>query len=92
MAFRVNGPFVIDSINGYRAIRRTLARRLKLDASDYTIEYQMTLRALRARARIVEFPTCERPRIAGNTGAQSIPTGVRFMRCFMKELLSPIAR
>ncbi|HEY6258533.1 MAG TPA: glycosyltransferase family 2 protein, partial [Xanthobacteraceae bacterium] len=79
-AFRRHGPFITDSINGYRAIRRSLARRLKLDASDYTFEYQMTMRALRVGANIVEFPTHERPRIAGDTGAPSIPTGLRFAR------------
>src|SRR5262249_49804722 len=88
MAFRRTGPFVTDSINGYRAIRRPLAQRLKLDASDYTIEYQMTIRALRAGARIIEFPTHERPRIAGDTGAPSIPTGMRFVGRLARELLA----
>jgi hypothetical protein len=86
VAFRRRGPFITDSINGFRAIRRTLAESLKLDAPDYTIEYQMTIRALRAGAAIVEFPTCERARIAGKTGAPSFPTGVRFLRRFLAEL------
>ncbi len=85
-AFRSNGPYVTDSINGYRAIRRALAQRIALDAADYTIEYQMTIRAMRAGAAIVEFPTCEGPRIAGKTGAPSIPTGMRFLRRFFAEL------
>jgi glycosyltransferase involved in cell wall biosynthesis len=89
IAFGNNDPFVTDSINGYRAIRRSLVQRLKLDAVDYTIEYQMTIRALRAGARIVEFPTHEHSRIAGNTGAPSIPTGLRFVRRFMSELFQP---
>jgi glycosyltransferase involved in cell wall biosynthesis len=89
LAFRRSGPFITDSINGYRAIRRSLAQRLALDAADYTIEYQMTMRALRAGARVVEFPTHEHPRIAGNTGAPSIPTGLRFVRRFFTELMRP---
>lgn len=87
LAFRRGGPFITDSINGYRAIRRSLAQRLALDAADYTIEYQMTMRALRAGARVVEFPTHEHPRIAGSTGAASIPTGLRFVRRFFTELM-----
>jgi glycosyltransferase involved in cell wall biosynthesis len=92
LAFRRSGPFITDSINGFRAIRRSLADRLQLDASDYTIEYQMTIRALRAGARVAEFPTRERPRIAGQTGASSIPTGLRFTKRFFTELMqsSPI--
>jgi glycosyltransferase involved in cell wall biosynthesis len=88
-AFRTSGAFVTDSINGFRAIRRSLAQRLKLDATDYTIEYQMTIRALRAGARVVEFPTHEGRRVAGHTGAPSIPTGLRFIGRFCTELTRP---
>lgn len=86
LAFRKTGPYITDSINGFRAIRRNLAEKLALDADGYTIEYQMTMRALGARARIVEFPTHEHPRLAGDTGAPSIPTGIAFLKCFFREL------
>jgi glycosyltransferase involved in cell wall biosynthesis len=91
LAFRRSGNYVSDSINGYRAITRAAARRLALDAHDYTIEYQMTMRALRARLRITEFPTIEHPRVAGETQARSIPTGLRFLRAFWRELRAPMA-
>jgi hypothetical protein len=84
-AFRKSGPYVTDSINGFRAIRAELARKLNLDAVGYTIEYQMTMRALDAGARIVEFPTHEHARLAGDTGAPSIQTGLAFIRCFWRE-------
>jgi glycosyltransferase involved in cell wall biosynthesis len=86
LMFRKSGPYITDSINGFRAIRRSLADRIQLDASGYTIEYQMTMRSLAAGARIVEFPTHEYPRIAGETGAPSFQTGLRFIRCFFQEL------
>jgi len=78
--------FVTDSINGYRAIKKTAAYTLALDASDYTIEYQMTMRALSNGLNIHEFPTHEGQRVAGETGAQSIPTGIRFIKRFISEL------
>lgn len=84
--FRKSGPFVTDSINGYRALTRRAAQDLKLDALDYTIEYQMTIRALKKRMAIVEFPTREGQRVAGVTGASSFPTGVRFVRTLSREL------
>jgi len=83
--FRKNGPFVTDSINGYRAITRRAARDLKLDALDYTIEYQMTIRALKKRMTIVEFPTREGLRVAGVSGAPSFPTGLRFLKRLWAE-------
>src|SRR5712691_8888501 len=84
--FRKAGPFVTDSINGYRAITRRAAKDLKLDALDYTIEYQMTIRALKKRMAIVEFPTTEGQRVAGATGASSFPTGMRFLKRLWREL------
>lgn len=83
---RSHRPYVSDSINGYRAITRAAARQLELDAPDYTIEYQMTIRALHAGLRIAEFPTYEGQRVAGDTGAPSFPTGVKFIQRFIYEL------
>ena len=83
--FRKVGCFVTDSINGYRAITRHAAQELKLDALDYTIEYQMTIRALKQRMAIAEFPTREGQRVAGVTGASSFPTGLRFLRRLWTE-------
>lgn len=88
VAFRRRGPFITDTINGFRAITRAAARRIALDALDYTIEYQMSIRALKQKLAIVEFPTHEGARVAGQTGAPSLPTGWRFLRRFVRELLS----
>ena len=84
--FRKKGPYITDSINGYRAITKAAAQKLKLDATDYTIEYQMTIRAFKNKLNIVEFPTQELARVSGETKAQSIPTGLRFLNCLFKEL------
>jgi hypothetical protein len=84
-AFNTSSIYITDSINGYRAISKSLADQLALDALDYTIEYQMTIRAMRKRAKIYEFPTHEHSRIAGETGASSIPTGLRFLKRFFIE-------
>jgi glycosyltransferase involved in cell wall biosynthesis len=85
LVFRRKGAYVTDAINGYRAVTRDAAGRLELDALDYTIEFQMTIRAMANRLAIVEFPTVEGHRIAGETGAPSLPTGLRFIRCFLRE-------
>lgn len=79
MMFRKQGPFITDSINGFRAITKEAAKTLQLDAPDYTIEYQMTIRGFKSHMNIVEFPTIEGQRVAGETGAPAIPTGLRFL-------------
>jgi glycosyltransferase involved in cell wall biosynthesis len=85
LVFRRRGPYITDSINGYRAITAKAAAALNLDASDYTIEYQMTMRALKHGMKIVEFPTVEGQRVAGESGAPSVSTGLRFIRRFWTE-------
>ena len=87
LAFRHEGPFITDSINGFRGVKRHLLEALDLDAVGYTVEYQMTMRALARRLNVVEFPTVEGQRIGGETKAAAIPTGLRFVRCFADELL-----
>ncbi len=87
--FRKKGKYITDSINGFRALSKATAEKLQLDAFDYTIEYQMTMRALRAGLNVVEFPTQEGQRVAGETGAPSWSTGLRFIKCFFRELFRP---
>jgi glycosyltransferase involved in cell wall biosynthesis len=83
---KLRSPYITDSINGYRGITKKAAETLQLDAPDYTIEYQMTMRAMKHKLNIKEFPTYEGQRIAGETGAPSFPTGVKFIKRFFKEL------
>lgn len=83
--FNRSGRFVTDSINGFRAVHVGRARSLNLSASGFTLEYQMTIRAMQKGFRIAEFPTEEFPREFGTTRARSIPTGLRFISCLIRE-------
>ena len=80
------GPYITDTINGFRGIRKALIEELKLDAEGYTLENQMTLRSLKFKKKIVEFPTYEGDRIAGYSKAPSIPTGINFLKRLLKEV------
>jgi len=83
--FKKNGPYISDSINGFRALTMDTYKKLQLSANDYTIEYQMTIRSFKKELTIKEFPTIEGQRVAGETGAPSIPTGLRFIKRFLTE-------
>lgn len=85
--FRRTGQFVTDSINGYRALTVEGYKKLGLTAQDYTIEYQMTIRSFKHQLRIKEFPTIEGQRVAGDTGAPSFQTGIKFLKRLWSELL-----
>ncbi len=86
MLFNRGNRYVTDSINGFRGVRRQLLLDLQLDAVGFTIEYQMTIRAMQRGAKVTEFPTQEHPRIGGETKALSIPTGLRFLTCLWQEV------
>ena len=80
------GPYITDTINGFRGIRRGAFLKLAPQSMGYTIEYEMTIRAMKQRMRIVEIPTIEGDRIGGRTKAPSLYTGLVFLRFFIAEI------
>lgn len=82
------GGNVTDSINGFRAIRKDKFFALNLDAEGFAIEYQMTLRALKAGYKIMEIPTIESNRIGGESTAHAIPTGLKVLRVLIREIIN----
>ena len=81
------GGNVTDSINGYRAIKKDSLKRLRLDAGGFAIEFQMTIRALKAKMKIAEIPTIEGNRIGGKSTSVAIPTGLKFIYYLLRELV-----
>lgn len=75
-----------DTINGYRAIKKDKFNLLHLDAEGFTIEYQMSIRAMKLGLHIAEIPTIEGDRIGGKSTAYSLPTGLNVLKVFLKEL------
>lgn len=86
MIFNKSDKYVTDSINGYRAVTKKTLEKINLDAFNYTIEYQMTIRAMKNNLKIHEFPTIEGQRLYGVTGAPSIRTGFAFIKRFLIEV------
>jgi len=75
-----------DSINGYRAITKSAFQQLKLDGTGFVIEYQMSIRALKLKLKIKEISTLEGDRIGGESGSKAIPTGLLFIKFFLREI------
>ncbi|MCL5035493.1 MAG: glycosyltransferase family 2 protein [Chloroflexi bacterium] len=80
------GPYVTDTINGFRAIRREAFNKLKLTETRFPIEYQMTTRSMKAGFKIAEIPTREGDRIGGESKALSIPVGLGHLKILIQEL------
>ncbi len=78
---------VTDTINGYRAIKKSAFQKLNLDATGFAIEYQMTIRALKLQMKVIEIPTIEGNRIGGKSTSYAIPTGFRFIYFLLREIV-----
>jgi glycosyltransferase involved in cell wall biosynthesis len=83
------GTYVTDTINGFRGIRRAAFGTLGLASMGYTIEFEMTIRAMKQRLAIVELPTREGHRVGGETKAPSLKTGLVFLRFLFAEFRRP---
>ncbi|MDF1501553.1 glycosyltransferase family 2 protein [Roseisolibacter sp. H3M3-2] len=84
------GARLSDSQNGYRAARTSLLRALDLSAVRHTIELEMTMRALRAGARVAEHPTHEYPRRFGRSSLSVTRQGLLFLGVFLRECVRPL--
>jgi glycosyltransferase involved in cell wall biosynthesis len=79
------GTRISDSINGYRAITKSAWRRLAVDGSGYTVEYQSSIRSMKLGLRVAEFATTESPRI-GPGGSPSLALGFQFLDLYWREV------
>lgn len=80
-----SGRYVTDTINGFRGVLKKTFKDLNLDGPGYTIEYQMSIRSLKTRRKITEFPTYEGQRI-GAGGSPAFRTGVVFIKLLLREI------
>jgi len=84
-------PRITDTINGFRAITRQAFARLAPDAEGYAIEFQMSMRALQLKLKVLEVPTVESERFGkGVSKLNIIPVGFQFLRVMLRERFSPI--
>ena len=80
------GPYITDTINGFRAVRRSAFHRMAPDADGFVIEYQMSIRAMKLGLTVAEIPTREGERLGGHSTAESLPTGIVFLKQLAREI------
>jgi glycosyltransferase involved in cell wall biosynthesis len=79
--------YVTDTINGYRGITRKAFEIINPQSMGYTIEYELTIRSWKHKLNIIERPTLEGQRIAGETKGPSFQVGRSFVKFFLSELV-----
>ena len=80
------GPYITDTINGFRAVRREAFQKMGCDADGFVIEFQMSIKAMKKKLKVAEIPTREGARLGGRSTAESLPTGLVFLRLLWREI------
>ena len=80
------GPYVTDTINGFRALRRVDLLELDTSVKRFPIEYQISIRAMKRGWPIAELATIETPRAGGESKAVSWPVGKDHLKVLLTEL------
>ena len=80
------GDFVTDTINGFRAIRRSDLLSLETTVKRFPIEYQISIRAMNRGWHIAELATNEGQRMGGESKALSWPVGKDHIKVLLTEL------
>ncbi len=76
-----------DCWNGYRGFKLEAVRAVPTDAQDFMIEAQQTIRFLKAGYKVVEFPTHEGERVAGQSSNPVLKSGfLHFIMIFQEWL------
>lgn len=75
-----------DIENGFRAIRRDVFNKIKLQSNGFTVEQEMVLRCLKHKFRVTEIASHEYERKSGYSKLKTTQ-GFRFLLHFFKEYL-----
>jgi len=81
------GGRLTDSQNGFRITKREALERMKLDAPGFTVETQMSCRALRLGFKLLEVPSLERKRKGGLPKMSLLKYGWRHFPRILLELV-----
>lgn len=76
------GVQITDALNGYRAIKASLAKELDIKANDFDVEQEMVVKAIKKGWQIVEVPSHEHARGGGKS---KLPTYRKF-HIFLRRL------
>lgn len=75
-----------DLCYGYRSFRREIIPKLKLESDGFGIETEIGIRAAKIKARVIEIPSFEKPRLHGQGNLRTFPDGWAILKRIMIEL------
>jgi glycosyltransferase involved in cell wall biosynthesis len=84
----LTGTKITDSQSGFRAIRSSLIKKMKLGSHGYEVESEMLIKALKMRARVTETPISFDQRTVGKSKLDPIRDGARILYAIIASYLS----
>jgi glycosyltransferase involved in cell wall biosynthesis len=84
----LTGSRTSDSQSGFRAIKSSLIKRMKLSSRGYEVESEMLVKALRMGARVAETPTSFDQRTVGRSKLDPIKDGAKILYAIVASYLS----
>ncbi len=78
------GVKITDSQSGFRCFRRSKLAGISLDASEYEIETEMLIKAIRHGFNIVEVGVTRDRRAAGSTNFKRVRNGLRILGTILR--------
>jgi len=84
----LTGVKISDSQSGFRAIKSSLVKGMKLHSRGYEVESEMLVKALRMGARIMETPISFDQRTIGVSKLDPIRDGIRILYAIVASYLS----
>ncbi len=83
----LTGVNISDSQSGFRAIRTSLIKRMKLRSHGYEVESEMLVKALRISARVAETPISFDQRTVGRSKLDPFRDGARILYAIITSYL-----
>jgi len=84
----LTGVKISDSQSGFRAIKSSLIKKMKLSSHGYEVESEMLIKALRMGARVAETPISFDQRTVGKSKLDPIRDGTRILYAIIASYLS----
>jgi len=84
----LTGVKISDSQSGFRAIRASLIKKMKLRSHGYEVESEMLVKALRIGARVAETPISFDQRTVGTSKLDPLRDGARILYAIITSYLS----
>ena len=75
-----------DLCYGYRAFRKEIIPKLHLESNGFGIETEISIRAAKINARVIEIPSFEKPRLHGKGNLRTFPDGWQILRRIWREM------